>query len=336
MMHMKVAWFGSSVGDKEAVLSLSPKCEYSFFDETLTQETVSLAADCDIVCVFVNGDVRKPVIDALPNLKCITTRSTGFDHIDVAYAKERNIAVATVPSYGSRTVAEFAFGLILTLSRKIFKARLRLLEGARFEIEDLRGIDLFGKTLGVVGTGKIGKNVVLLGRAFGMNVLAVDPYPDEAFAKTSQCRYVPLPELLSEADVVTLHAPATKETHHLINNNNILRMKKGAFLINTSRGELIETDAMVRALTSGHLGGVGLDVLEDERSLREEDESFSHSQEKIKDYKTLYEDHLLMDHPNAIVTPHIAFDTDGAVREIFETTIQNIESFAVGKPQNTV
>jgi len=333
---MKVAWFESSAGEREGVVALIPDCEVVFFDEALTPETAAHAAGCEIVSVFVNCDVRKPVIDALPDLKCIATRSTGFDHIDVAYAKERGIAVATVPSYGSRTVAEFAFGLILTLSRKIFKARLQLLEGDGFDIGHLRGFDLFGKALGVVGTGKIGRNVILFGRAFGMNVLAADPHPDEAFAKTSGCTYVQLPELLAQADVVSLHAPATPATRHLINADNVFSMKKGALLINTARGELIETDAMVRALQSGHLGGVGLDVLEDERSLREEGELLAHSPEKIADYRTLYEDHLLMDHPNAIVTPHIAFDTEGAVREILETTARNILAFASGKPQNTV
>jgi D-lactate dehydrogenase len=333
---MKVAFFNAQHEEEAVLREMLAGHELFFFPEPLSPESAWRAKECEVVSVFVGSQVSAAVMDALPALKCIATRSTGYDHIDVAHAKGKGIVVCTVPSYGSRTVAEFAFALILSLSRKVFKARLRLLEGARYAQDDLRGFDLYGKTLGVVGTGKIGRNVIGIAKAFGMQVFASDPRPDAAFAQAQGFSYVELPELLRRADVVTLHAPAMKETHHLINAGNIGQMKKGALLINTARGDLIETDAMVRALASGHLGGVGLDVLEDEQDLREEAELLSRAPEKLSDFKMLYENHLLMDHANAILTPHIAFDTDEAVREILATTAENIRSFVAGKPQNAV
>jgi D-lactate dehydrogenase len=333
---MRITFFEMPPAEQGIIKQILSGHECIFVEGVLSEETATSAAGSQAVCVFVNCMVNRAVISALPELKFIATRSTGFDHIDLVAAKERGIAVATVPGYGSRTVAEFAFGLILTLSRKIFRARLRLLEGADFSIADLQGFDLFGKTLGVVGTGRIGKNVISIARGFGMRVLAYDPHPDVEFAKTADIAYVALPELLAQSDIVTLHAPSTKETHHLINADNIFTMKKGALLINTARGELIETDAMVRALAAGHLGGVGLDVLEDEHALREEAELLARAPEKLTDFKMLYENHLLMDQPNAILTPHIAFSTREAVGEILEITAKNILSYASGTPQNVV
>lgn len=333
---MKIAVFNTQEGEEQALRALLPGFELAFLAEPLSQESVALAQGSEAVSVFIGSQVSAQVIDALPSLRLIATRSTGFDHIDVAHAKTKGVIVCTVPSYGSRTVAEFTFALILSLSRKVFKARLRLLEGARYATTDLRGFDLFGKTLGVVGTGRIGKNVVRIGRAFGMHVFAYDLHPDTAFAQAESIEYVSLSDLLARADIVTLHAPATPETRHLINADNISQMKQGALLVNTARGDLIETDAMVRSLTSGHLGGVGLDVLEDEQSLREEAELVLRAPEKVRDFKTLYENHLLMDHPNAILTPHIAFDTAEAVQEILATTAENIIAFSKAAPQNTL
>ena len=333
---MRVTFYEMLPVEQETMEQLLPGHECIFVDGTLSEKNAQSAVGSEVVCVFVNCQINRAVINALPELKFIATRSTGFDHIDLDAAKERGVAVSTVPGYGSRTVAEFTFGLILTLSRNIFRARLRLLEGAHFSIADLEGFDLFGKTLGVVGTGRIGKNVILIAKGFGMHVLAYDPHPDLGFAAATGFSYVALQELLAQSDIVTLHAPSTKETHHLINADNIFSMKKGALLINTARGELVETDAMVRALTAGHLGGVGLDVLEDERALREEAELLARAPEKLTDFKMLYENHLLMDQPNAVLTPHIAFSTREAVREILETTAKNIQAYASGTPQNVV
>lgn len=332
---MKVAFFDTAPGEEEVLREMLSGHECLFFPEPLSLKSAPQAAECEAVSIFITSAMTKEIIDALPSLRCISTRSTGYDHIDLAAAKARGIAVCTVPSYGSRTVAEFAFGLILTLSRKLFKARLRLLEGGRFAVDDLRGFDLFGKTLGVVGTGKIGKNVIRIGKAFGMQILAHDAYPDAAFAQEAKFEYVALADLLARSDVVTLHTPATPETHHLINAGNISLMKKGALLINTARGDLVETDALVRVLSSGQLGGAGLDVLENERELREEAELLAPSAQAT-DYKTLFQNRLLMDRSDVVLTPHIAFDTTEAVREILTTTAENLIAFAAGAAKNTV
>ena len=333
---MEVAFFDAHADEEQFLREQLKEHDCVFFPEPLSLKSAAQAAHSDVVSIFVSSQMPKEAIDALPSLKCIATRSTGFDHVDVAYAKQKGIAVCTVPSYGARTVAEFTFGLMLNLSRKIFKARLQMLQGGRFEPGDLRGFDLFGKTLGVVGTGKIGKNVIRIASAFGMKILASDPYPDQNFATEMKFQYVTLAELLAQSDIVSLHVPSTKETHHLINAENIFTMKKSALLINTARGDLVETDALVRALMDGHLGGAGLDVLENEQELREEAELLARTPEKLQDFKLLFEDHLLMDRPDVILTPHIAFDTTEAVREILQTTADNIRAFANGQKLNTI
>lgn len=333
---MKVVFFEIKNHEKEVLSPLLEGLEMSFYEEKLTAETMNLAQGAEIVSVFVDSEVSADIIGPLSSLKLITTRSTGYDHIDTAFAKTKNIQVANVPSYGARTVAEFAFGLILNLSRKIFNAKHQLMESDNFEIEQLEGFDLYGKTLGVVGAGKIGKNMVRIAQGFGMNVVAYDVHPDEAFAAETNLKYVGLEELLAAADIVTLHTPYLKETHHLINSGNIYKMKKGAYLINTARGELIDTDALFKALTGGHLAGAGLDVLEAERQLKEEAELLTQSPEKIKDLKTLIEDHILINLPNVIITPHIAFFSREAHEEILKVTAENIKSFMAGSPQNLV
>lgn len=335
MRRMRIAVYEMPGAEQDAFCALLPGHECVFIAEPLTAATAETAKGSDAVCVFIGSSLDEAAFAAMPGVRLVATRSTGFDHIDLQAAKKRGVVVSTVPGYGSRTVAEFTFGLILTLSRKIFTARLRLLEGAGYSVGDLQGFELYGKTIGVVGTGRIGKSVVAIARGFGMRVIAYDLHPDDAFAKSAGIEYVALPDLLAQSDIVTLHAPSTPETHHLINAGNIFSMKKGALLINTARGELIETDAMTRALVSGHLGGIGLDVLEQERALREEAELLFAAPERLTDFKTLYEDHLLMDHPNAVLTPHIAFSTAEAVREIMAITAENIRSFAEGTPRNT-
>ncbi|MDO8504222.1 MAG: NAD(P)-dependent oxidoreductase [Candidatus Liptonbacteria bacterium] len=307
--------------------------ELGFYSEKLTPATATLAKDSEIVSVFINSQVRQEALDSLPNLKLIQTRSTGYDHIDVAYAKSKNILVASVPGYGARTVAEFAFALMLTLSRKIFGARHQMLEGDSFEISTFKGFELCGKTLGVVGTGRIGRNVIKIAKGFEMKVLAFDVFPDANLAKEMGFEYVELQTLLSGSDIVTLHAPYNEKSHHLINHDNIGQMKKHAYLINTARGELVETDALVRALERGDLAGAGLDVLEGERQLKEEAELFRAGKE-FADYKTLFADHVLMGMKNVVLTPHIAFDTVEGTREILETTAKIIASFASGTPEN--
>lgn len=335
---MKIAFFEVPKDEQATFLQAFNNTEVVFFEERLDESNVGSINDADIISVFVNSEVSKGIIDSIPNLKFIATRSTGFDHVDISYCKEKGISVSNVPAYGSKTVAEFAFALLLALSRKIFDATLQIKEEGDFSIFDLQGFDLNGKTLGVVGTGKIGKNSIKIARGFDMKVLAYDLYPDINFAKENGFEYKTLDEVLSHSDVITLHAPYTKENYHLVNRESITRMKKGVFLINTARGELIDTDALIWGLKEGIIAGAGLDVLEGERELKEEVAILSSKEKsgRIKDYKTLLEDHVLIDMPNVIVTPHIAFYSKEAEADIIKTTEGNINGFISSNFQNLV
>lgn len=328
---MKICLFEVTENEKRDYFSQNlSELELTFIENPLTEDSIPTETGFDIISVFVGSKVTDKVISAFPNLKHISTRSTGFDHIDTDFAKSKNITVSNVPCYGSNTVAEFTFGLILSLSRKIPQAITRLKISEDFSYEDLRGFDLNGKTIGVVGTGKIGTNVIKIAQGFNMEVLAHDPYPKEGV----DFKYVSLEELLKNSDIVTIHVPFCKETEHLINKNNITLMKKGALLINTSRGGLVDTDALFLALNSAHLGGVALDVLEEEGELKEEKEALVNK--TSQEYKVLIEDHLLIHHPNVIITPHMAFYTKEAEFSIMETTVANIKSALNGAPQNLV
>ena len=336
---MKVIFFEITEEEKKHLIELLEPLkllDVDFYEDKLRIENIHIAKDAEIISVFVNSEINSEIIAALPKLKLIAMRSTGFDHIDLEFAKKNGIKIANVPSYGSHTVAEFTFGLILNLSRKIFDARKQLLEGDNFDISKLKGFNLYGKTLGVVGTGRIGKNVIKIANGFEMKIIAYDLFPDKKFAEQIGFEYVDLPELLSQSDIVTLHTPYNKSTHHLINKDNIFILKKGAYLINTARGELVETDALLKALASNHLSGAGLDVLESERQLKEEISIFTKSSDNFKDFKTLFEDQVLLDMPQVIVTPHIAFCSKEAEQEIEKTTVENIKCFLSGTPQNLV
>ena len=336
---MRIIFFETTEEEKNYLTELlksEERLDVDFCKDKLQTENLHLAKDAEIISVFVNSEINSEVIASLPKLKLIATRSTGFDHIDFKFAKEKGVKTVNVPAYGSRTVAEFTFGLILNLSRKIFDARRQLLEGDNFDISKLKGFDLCGKTLGVVGTGRIGKNVIKIANGFEMKILAYDVFPDKEFAEKTEFKYVDLPELLSRSDIVTLHAPYNKDTHHLINKDNLPTFKKGAYLVNTARGELVETDALLKALASGHLSGAGLDVLESERQLKEEATIFAKDSDNFKDFKTLFEDQVLLDMPQVIVTPHIAFYSEEAEREIEKVTVENIKCFLNDAPQNLV
>lgn len=316
---MKIMFFGLEKEKQNVFEGSFGGAEVVFFEEKLDENSVSLAKDADIVSVFIDSTVDKNIIDALSNLKFITTRSTGFDHIDCEYAKQKGIQVSNVPVYGSETVAEFTFALLLTLSRKIREGSEALKENSNYSTPpNAQGFDLDKKTIGVVGTGKIGKNVIRIARGFNMNVLAYDLYPDIKFSQENNFVYKTLEEVLSGSDIVTLHAPYTKENHHLINKNNISLLKKGAYLINTARGELIETEALEKALKDGSIAGAGLDVLEREKEFKKGDII------------------PMLEMPNVLMTPHVAFNTREAEARILQTTIENIKGFISNSPVNLV
>lgn len=339
---MKAVFFETPEQDEDALgvmLAKTTQTTYTFAHEKLTGNNLDLAKDAEVVSIFVESKIDKEIIDRLPNLKLIATRSTGFDHVDVAYAKGKGIVVCNVPAYGSRTVAEFTFALILSLSRKLFVAADQIKEGKGFDYQAFEGFNLQGKTLGIVGTGRIGLNVAQIAKGFDMNILGFDIYPNEQKAGEYGFKYVNLDELLANSNVISLHVPYSKETRHLINKNNIRKIKKGALLINTARGEVADTEALLVALKDGTLAGAGLDVLEGERELKDEATLIAHYDPKhpnLDELKVLIEDHALINMPNVIITPHIAFYSTEAKNEILKITVENIISFIQGKPNNQV
>ena len=313
---MKVIYFAKEEWEKEYVKQRLPGVEFVQDGD----------ADAEVLSVFVNHPVDAAQMDKYPKLKLIATRSTGVDHIDVQEAKKRNISVASVPGYGANTVAEFAFTLILALSRKVCDAHKQVTETGSFSQKGLTGFDLAGKTIGVVGCGKIGQHTARIAKGFGMQVLVSDAFKNDALAKEIGFTYAELPELLEASDIISLHVPYMKETHHLINMSNIGRIKKGAYLINTARGAVVETAALVKALEDGILAGAGLDVLEEEGDMQDEMHLMAHGHPKQEELEIMLENHYLIDHPRVIITPHIAFDTREAIERILDTTVENIKS----------
>lgn len=334
---MKIGFWEIDSSEKKDFLSANLNySDLSFFKEALTIESLPKELDYKVISVFTSSQINSQIIDHFPDLKLITVRATGFDNVDIKAAKEKNIIVSNVPAYGSNTVAEYTFGLILSLSRKIPQAVNRLKIGFEFDFEGLRGFDLHDKTLGVVGTGKIGVNVIKIAKGFGMKVIATDYYPNEALAKQFDFSYVSLEELLKNADIVTLHVPLLPQTKHLINKTNIRLIKKGAILINTSRGPVVETESLFQALTSGNLAGAALDVLEEEADIKEEAELLEKNKLSSDQYKIILQNHILINLPNVIVTPHMAFYTKEAEQSILQTTVENINGIAESSPKNIV
>lgn len=254
--------------------------------------------DPEILTVFIYSPVTKEVIAKMPSLKMVATLSTGYDHIDIAACKERGIVVSNVPSYGENTVAEQAFALLLALTRKIVPAVDNTKHGD-FRLDGLRGVDLNGKIFGVVGTGRIGQHAIKMAKGFGMTVVGFDARPNEALAKELGFTYHSLEDILKISDVVSLHAPALPSTLHMMNEERLMMMKPDAYLINTARGSLIDTQALTHVLESGRLAGVGLDVLEEECAILEERQLVSEQFKKTCDLKTLLADHVLLNHPRA-------------------------------------
>lgn len=298
--------------------------------------TISPNPELEIISNFVASPINAETLKFFPNLKYVTTRSTGYDHIDLKACRERNIQVSNVPTYGENTVAEFTFALILSLSRKIYPAVKRIREEGKFQSSGLQGFDLKGKVLGVVGTGHIGARAIKMAKGFDMKVLAYDPYPKAELAKEMGFEYRELNQLLGESDIVTLHVPYMPATHHLINKDNIKLFKKGSWLINTARGGLVDTAVLVSALQDGTLAGAGLDVLEEEGFIKDELNLVSGGHPNEQQLRTILADHELMQMPNVLVTPHTAFNTREAMERILDTTVSNIQEFVKGKAVNIV
>ncbi len=298
---------------------------WQFHEFRLTSETAPAAAGATGVCVFVNDRVEAVCLDALKQLgvRHVALRCAGFNNVDLEVAKRLGITVTRVPAYSPHAVAEHALALLLTLNRRIHRAYNRVRE-LNFSLNGLVGFDLFGKTVGIIGTGKIGRLAAQIFRGFGCQVLAFDTQPDAAWAGAHQVVNTDLNALLEQADIVSLHVPLFPETKHLINDQSIARMKPGAYIVNTSRGKLIDTTALIAALKSGHLGGVALDVYEEEEGIFFED----HSGDVLQD------DELsrLLTFPNVLITSHQAFLTDEALTEIAHVTVENLVRIAQDQP----
>lgn len=299
--------------------------EWRFLESRLTNDTVATAQGAQAVCVFVNDQLDCPCLEALAaqGVKLVALRCTGFNNLDLAAAKELKLTVTRVPVYSPYAVAEHAVALLLTLNRKIHRAFNRVRE-LNFSLNGLVGFDLHGKTSGIVGTGKIGRIVAQILHGFGMQVLAFDPFPNQDWAAQQGVEYVEASSLAERSDVISIHVPLTPETKHIIRRESIERMKPGAIIINVSRGALIDTKALIEALKSGRLGGVALDVYEEEEGIFFEDLSG----------RVLQDDELarLLTFPNVLITSHQAFLTCEALTDIARTTVANLEALAAGRP----
>ena len=305
--------------------------EAYFFDFDInSSKTQKLCPkDAEIISLFPHSEmVKNEILDFFPRLKLITTRSTGYNHIDLSYTARRKIAVAHVPNYGSTSVAEFTIGMMIALIRRIYPAKSDMKKDA-VRMENYIGEDLSGRTLGVIGTGAIGRSVIRLAQAFGMKILAYDPFPTVGLQGVS---YVTTGELLKRSDVISLHCPSVPENFHLLDKKAFSQMKKGTYIINTARGNLIETEALYEALRSGKIAGAALDVLENEDILTQREVSFPMSGESRDALADSVINLKIMQLENVIVTPHIAFNSTDAIQRILETTIKNIEGFLSQKP----
>ncbi|BAQ76218.1 D-lactate dehydrogenase [Pseudomonas sp. Os17] len=327
---MRTILFSSQNYDRESFLgaSLPASIELQFQAARLSLDTVALAERHEVVCAFINDDLSAPVLEQLAagGTRLIALRSAGYNHVDLAAAQRLGLEVVRVPAYSPHAVAEHAVALILALNRRLHRAYNRTREGD-FTLHGLTGFDLVGKTVGIVGTGQIGATFARIMAGFGCQLLAYDPFPNPA-VEALGARYLELPQLLAQAQIISLHCPLNDHSRYLINQDSLAHMQPGAMLINTGRGGLVDTPALIDALKSGQLGYLGLDVYEEEAQLFFEDRSDLPLQDDVLA--------RLLTFPNVIVTAHQAFLTHEALAAIAETTLHNIASWAAGQAQNRV
>ncbi|RKI80834.1 2-hydroxyacid dehydrogenase [bacterium 0.1xD8-71] len=319
---MKIAFFSTKPYDRIWFEPMGKEYGFDirFYEVPFQEETISLARGFDAVCIFVNDYVNADMIQSLYDMhvKAILLRSAGFNNVDVKAAEDK-VLVLRVPSYSPEAVAEFAMGMLLTVNRYTHKAYNRTRD-FNMSLNGLMGVDLYHKVAGIIGTGKIGQAMIRICNGFGMQVLAYDPYPNPKL----DVEYVSLDEIMSKADVISLHCPLTSETKHIVNSNTIEKMKDGVYLVNTSRGALIDTDALIDGLVAGKFGGVGLDVYEEEEGIFYEDKS----NEIMRDENLA----RLMTFPNVLITSHMGFFTKEATQAIAKVTLENAYALENGLP----
>lgn len=324
-MAYKIAVFDAKPYDEKTFTKANETygCELIFHKEHLDRNNVVLAGGADAVCIFVNANVDKYVIDKLCEMgvKLIALRCAGFNNVDIAYAKGK-ITVVRVPEYSPHAIAEHTLALMLCLNRKVHRAFIRTRD-ANFSLHGFLGFDMYGKNVGVIGTGKIGKVVIGVLKGLGMNIMAYDLYPDTNFAEKEGITYTTLDEIYAKADVITLHCPLTKETEYMICDESIAKMKEGVMIINTGRGKLINTRHLIDGLVSHKIGYAGLDVYEEESAYFYEDYSDNVLTDEVLA--------RLLSFNNVIVTSHQAFFTQEAMSNIAQTTFNNISDFFGGK-----
>jgi len=332
---VKIVAFELEDWEHDAFKRLEKDHEIIFTDQPITGKLADKYTDAEVISPFIYSDLDGEALQQFRNLKLIANRSTGFDHIDMDYCNEHDIAVCNVPVYAEETVAEHVFALLLAISHKITEAVQRTRNG-NFSQDGLEGFDLRGKTLGVIGTGNIGMNVIEIARGFNMEVIAFDVQPDEKAASKLGFSYAGMDALLSRADIITLHVPGNEKTRNLISKQEFSKMKQGAVLINTSRGFVVDIEALLEALVNRKIAAAGLDVLPEEPTIREEAELLRSIFAERHNLETLFAGHMLAHRPNVLITPHSAFNTREAKQRLLGTTVDNITAFIGGKPQNIV
>lgn len=327
---MRIILFSNQTYDRDSFLAANHGhgFELHFQQAQLREDTVALAMGFEVVCPFVNDDLSRPVLEHLAagGTKLIALRSAGYNHVDLAAAHALGLAVVRVPAYSPHAVAEHGVGLVLALCRHLHRAYNRTREGD-FSLHGLTGFDLHGRTVGVIGSGQIGEVFARIMSGFGCHILAYDPFPNHAIEALGG-RFVELHELLAQSDIISLHCPLNEATQHLINARSLERMKRGAMLINTGRGALVDTPALIEALKSGQLGYLGLDVYEEEADIFFADRSDQPLQDDVLA--------RLLTFPNVIITAHQAFLTREALAGIAQTTLANIAAWRAGNPVNLV
>ncbi|MDJ0705505.1 MAG: 2-hydroxyacid dehydrogenase [Leptolyngbyaceae cyanobacterium MO_188.B28] len=326
---MKVAVFSTEPYDRKFLDAANHRAnaghEFIYFDTRLEPESASLVDGCQAICAFVNDDLGSETLKILADqgVQFIALRCTGFNNVDLSTTAELGIKVSRVTVYSPYSVAEFVIAMIQMLNRKLYKAYNRTRDD-NFSLNGLMGFDLHGRTVGIIGTGKIGVILAQVMHGFGCHLLGYDPYPNPKFGEVGDARYVELPELLANSDIISLHCPLTDDNHHLINQNTIAQMKPGVMLINTSRGKLVDTKAVINGIKSGQIGHLGIDVYEQESEIFFKDLS-----------DTIIQDdtfQLLQSFPNVVVTSHQGFFTEDAMNGISTTTVTNITDFEQGNP----
>ncbi|MFP4384650.1 MAG: hydroxyacid dehydrogenase [Spirochaetia bacterium] len=332
---MKIVVFEVEEWERDAFSDLQREHEVVFVVETADNVDLASYTDADVISVFIYSSLTDKILEKFTHLSLIATRSTGFDHIDTDWCEKNNVAVANVPTYGDNTVAEHVFGLLLTISHNMTEAIDRTRKGD-FSQQGLRGFDLKGKIFGIIGTGSIGLNTASIARGFSMEVLAFDIKPKEEAGRRIGFTYCGMDDLLSQSDIISIHVPYNKHTHHLLGEEEFGKMKNGVVLINTARGAIVNTKALLNALASQKVKAVGLDVLSEEPSIREEAELIRKSFQEGYDLEAILADHILIRLRNVYITPHSAFNTTEAIKRILTTTVDNIKSFISDQKKNLV